>query len=238
MGCGASATAKPDGPAPVPVPGATSSPVAAASSGPLDRSALLEKVFKAMDADGNGKVDMAEFLTSAKSGEEEMELSMIQSFMDGNGDGKLSLEEWKNGMTTMFGSAEDAAFEKELKSMLQAVEGAKMAAEMAAADDAPPADDLDNMDDLDALINEVTESGDAELVAKAKAIFEGLDTDGGGSISKVELAAGLQQDSVFKALMGAKGDADAAMKDLDLDGDDEITWMEFEMMMTSMLKSS
>jgi len=130
---------------------------------------------------------------------------------------------------------ENTSLERELKDILQVLEGGAMAATMDANAE-NPVDDLDNMDDLDAMIAAEDESGNSALVAKAKAIFEALDTDGSGSLSKSELAAGLVADKDFGQLLveaGTSSDPAEAMKALDLDGDDEVSWLEFELVVTS-----
>ena len=83
-------------------PPAKMAPPVRGDDDPLDRRALLEEVFKAMDADSNGNVDLNEFLQQAKSREEADQLPMIMAFMDDNGDDVLSWDEWAGGMMTMF----------------------------------------------------------------------------------------------------------------------------------------
>jgi len=254
MGCGASSSPKAAETSDAPPESATEQVGAAQelpatalpeSADKLDRRALLERVFAAMDADGNGKVDAREFAAQAKSkAEADMELPMLMHFMDdpasgGDGDGKLSLDEWISGMQFMIGSASDAMFEKEMHDILQVLEGVKMAnaeaghsgsggggVEGGGADGAEAADDLDNLNDLDGLLDEMAES--APMLIKAKAIFETLDTDGMGSLSKAELKAGLLANAECKALLG--NDLDAVLGQMDIDGDEVITWMEFEIM--------
>jgi len=133
MGCGASTAApqKLDAtPTTAPAPAKKSAAPAqltAKKSAALDRTPLLRQVFAAMDADGDGTIDLKEFLLSAKSAEEQdMELPMMHSFMDENGDGVLSFEEWAKGIDAL--GVTDVAFEREMKDVLQAIEGAKAAA--------------------------------------------------------------------------------------------------------------
>ena len=59
-----------------------------------------------------------------------------------------------------------------------------------------------------------------------KEIFDRLDADGSGTLSKSELKVGLLADEEAKAFLG--DDVETALTAMDLDGDDEITWMEFE----------
>ena len=64
------------------------------------RRRLLEAVFREMDVDGNGNVDFAEFVRTAGSAEEAVELKHAFRVMDdrGDGNGTLSLEEWTTNM--------------------------------------------------------------------------------------------------------------------------------------------
>ncbi len=64
------------------------------------RRRLLEAVFKEMDVDGNGNVDFAEFVRTAGSAEEAVELKHAFRVMDdrGDGNGTLSLDEWTTSM--------------------------------------------------------------------------------------------------------------------------------------------
>ena len=96
-------------------------------------------------------------------------------------------------------------------------------------------------------------SANSALLEKAKAIFDSLDTDGmgdsrakalmqansqtlnflssetgflfasAGTLSKSELGAGLVANEEVKTLLGVES-AEEAMKKLDVDGDDDITW--------------
>ena len=137
MGCGASKSPAPATEPPTTAVAADAPPKAAeappARSGPLDREALLKEVFAAMDADANGVVDINEFKATAKSGEEEGQLSMLFDYMDtmGNSDGKLQLEEWLSGMASL--DSTDEVLEKECRDMLQVLKGAQMATEADAA---------------------------------------------------------------------------------------------------------
>lgn len=252
MGCGASTSAPAKKPEAQPETAtATSTPPSAPPAAPptaapasstaapaaFDRRGLLERTFKALDSDGDGSIDLKEFLQQAKHSDDNMELQMMMSFMDANNDGVLSLDEWMQGIEQL--GASDEALEKEMKDVLQVVEGAKTAPPeiQAAEEPAAAGDDMDrdDMDDLDAMIDDMATSGQTALVEKAKVVFDRLDVDSGGTLSKEELAAGISADSEFTALLvestGA-ADADEAVKKLDLLGGGEITWMEFEIIVT------
>ena len=97
------------------------------------------------------------------------------------------------------------------------------AAEPVAVDDeGPEPGDQDDLDGLDEMADKV----DNKLVAKGKAVFEKLDTDGSGHLSKAELKVGLLEDESIRDLLGDS--VEGALTKFDLDGDDEITWQEFE----------
>ena len=85
----------------------------------LDRTALLREVFAAVDKDKNGTIDVAELKRTAKSkNEAEQEMPMLFHFFDDNSDGKLTFDEFCAGMA-MIGGSDDAAFEKEMKDVIQ-----------------------------------------------------------------------------------------------------------------------
>lgn len=89
--------------------------------------------------------------------------------------------------------------------------------------------DLDDLDDLE----EMGSAGRTELTAYLKTLFESIDKDGSGTISKAELDKKMKEDSQLQTLLEAAG-GDGSMfvlEQLDLDGDGEVTWMEFEAML-------
>ena len=92
------------------------------------------------------------------------------------------------------------------------------------------ADDMDNMDDLD----EMGASANSELTAYLRNVFDSMDEDSSGTISKPELLAKLGKDQELQQLLeAAGGDGNQfVLEQLDLDGDGEITWMEFEAMLS------
>lgn len=88
-------------------------------------------------------------------------------------------------------------------------------------------DNGDNLDDLD----DMARGLDEKLFARAKAIFNKMDADGSGTVSRSEFMAGLEADEDARALMKEHrlgSDAEGAILKFDLDGDGEITWTEFE----------
>ena len=112
--------------------------------------------------------------------------------------------------------------------------GSAFEVEEDAADEEGPgsgaaADDLDDLDDLDAMASPAK----TQLTAYLKNVFESMDVDGSGTITKDELKKKLDGDTELQTLLEAAG-GDGSMfvlEQLDLDGDGEITWMEFEQML-------
>ena len=78
-------------------------------------------------------------------------------------------------------------------------------------------DDLDDLDDMAA-------TGNAELTAHLQQVFESMDKDGSGTISKQELDEKLKADTELQTLLkAAGGDGEwFVLEQLDLDGDGEI----------------
>ena len=72
-----------------------------------------------MDKDGNGSIDLEEFLATAKAGDDQTQLEMMFHFMDGQqtSDGKITLDEWIAGMGELNNSEED--FNREMDSVMQ-----------------------------------------------------------------------------------------------------------------------
>jgi len=95
------------------------------------------------------------------------------------------------------------------------------------------APDQDDMDDLDDML--VESGGSAELTAYLKQVFEAVDVDGSGTITKTEMQSKLEQDTELQGLIEAAGlnPQHFVHEQLDLDGDGEITWQEFESMLGS-----
>jgi len=82
------------------------------------RRPKLEKVFEVLDEDKNGFVDIHEFLLmSSHFGDHDISRTIF-SFMDANGDGKLTLAEWIAGSDNL--SLSDDDFEREMDNVLEA----------------------------------------------------------------------------------------------------------------------
>jgi len=95
--------------------------------------------------------------------------------------------------------------------------------------DGPEAGDQDSLDGLD----EMAGAHNQELTAYLHNVFNVMDVDGSGTITKEELFAKLKADKELQTLLeAAGGDGEwFVLEQLDLDGDGEITWMEFEAML-------
>ena len=77
------------------------------------------------------------------------------------------------------------------------------------------------------------EGSSSEITAYLKELFESIDTDSSGSITKEELKAKLNADNELQSLLQRVGGDGQYLvhEQLDLDGDTEIRWMEFEAML-------
>ena len=98
-----------------------------------------------------------------------------------------------------------------------------------------PSEDADlaepgDQDDLEGMLED---DGNSELRAYLKSVFESMDQDGNGELSKSELSTKLQQDTELQGLLEkAGGDGKHyVLEQLDLDGDGTVSWQEFEAML-------
>ena len=94
----------------------------------LDRPALLTMLFQVFDADGDGEIDYEEFQRYSTT--EDMQILMAQwfSFMDGSqgdGDGKVSLQEWLKVMGMLNQHLTDMKFEAWLMDIVHHVKSVR-----------------------------------------------------------------------------------------------------------------
>ena len=84
---------------------------------PPARLQMLKDIFESMDVDGDGSVDVAEYRTSTDN----KTMLKLYQLMDkrGDGNGSLSLDEWLTTMSLVGRTMTDAAFERDLASMLR-----------------------------------------------------------------------------------------------------------------------
>jgi len=90
-----------------------------------------------------------------------------------------------------------------------------------------------DQDDLDDMVNEASSPEAIQLRAYLQKVFESIDVDGSGEISKRELEEKLKQDTELQGLLEASGGSGDyfVLEQLDLDGDGSVTWAEFESML-------
>ena len=82
-----------------------------------ERLASLKKIFKDMDVDGDGTVDLNEYKASTSNAT----LLALFNHMDqsGDGNGTLTLDEWLSTMAKVGKSMTDEQFEADLLSMIK-----------------------------------------------------------------------------------------------------------------------
>ena len=85
--------------------------------GTVDREATLALVFKMLDSDKNGFLDLAEFKSAMDAEVGESKTAAYFAWMDaqGNSDGKLQLDEWVKCMIDTQDLNDDAEFEDDVK---------------------------------------------------------------------------------------------------------------------------
>lgn len=99
----------------------------------------------------------------------------------------------------------------------------------APAEEGPEPGDQDDLDDMLA----DADASSSELRQYLKNMFESMDVDASGELSKAELQAKLSADTELQALLEkAGGDGSHfVLEQLDLDGDGMVSWQEFEAML-------
>jgi Ca2+-binding EF-hand superfamily protein len=170
-----------------------------------------EALFRALDADGSGKLDAAEIAEALNKSGVPLSAPALGAMMqaaDADGDGRVSLAEWVHlcarvGVCAAGGGAEAAA---------------PPAPAAPAPPPAPPADGFAEWRRArDAL--HLTDS-----LAQTKAVFRALDSDGSGLLDRAELAAALT-----KAGVAASAEAvDAMISAADENGDGRVSLAEFQ----------
>ena len=111
-------------------------PRAAAAVEPLDRHALLRELFRTMDTDGDGAIDVDDFLAQARTSDEATELRSLFHFFDANfgaKDSQLGMDAFCEGTltNTPVGRMRDSTFASAVRGMMVDVRRALAAKESA-----------------------------------------------------------------------------------------------------------
>ena len=98
------------------------STVTVENQAPIDRKGLLLELFNTMDDDGNGIIDVDDFLAQARTSEEVNELRSLFHFFDSNfgaKDSQLTFEAFAEGTLTKtpVGQMRDATFASAVRGM-------------------------------------------------------------------------------------------------------------------------
>lgn len=144
--------------------------------------------------------------TQLLSKTEKQNLGQIFKEMDTNGDGRLSLDEVKNGYEKFFGQAKS---EEDIEIMFKKV-------------------DTDNSGYIDYTEFVVASIDESQLLNKEKlqAAFRMFDKDGSGSISTDEIKQVLGYGKTLN-----EEQAESILREVDENGDNEISFEEFSRMM-------
>jgi len=172
-----------------------------------------EKIYKEMDADGDGKVDFGEFQKAMGVSKDDLKRRMLKKYgnaeealkaADADGDGKVSPEEFAK-------MAEELGVPPELAK--------EMFDDLEKAGDSLTGDEF--MDHFGADASDVKERL-AEQFDSAENAFDKFDTDGNGELSKDEFVKAAMED------MGlSKREAEKIFEQADVDGDGKLTRDEF-----------
>jgi Ca2+-binding EF-hand superfamily protein len=203
--------------------------------GKVDRKGLCKKVFQAMDSDGDGYVDINEFMTTQKGGDDPMEATMLFHMLDSQkkSDGKLELDEFIKGMALL--GSDDATFKKEMEDVL---------AHLAAKKNAPPpAKSISGGEVTSAPEHEraiaiaaapIVETPVSAIDPRVTEVFNLIDKNQDGRLSKAELLIALRKNESVRAALGMDNVSDgegkekfeAAFQKMDTDGSASISMSE------------
>ena len=203
--------------------------------GKVDRKGLCKKVFQAMDSDGDGYVDINEFMATQKGGDDPMEATMLFHMLDSQkkSDGKLELDEFIKGMALL--GSDDATFKKEMEDVL---------AHLAAKKNAPPpAKSISGGEVTSAPEHEraiaiaaapIVETPVSAIDPRVTEVFNLIDKNQDGRLSKAELLIALRKNESVRAALGMDNVSDgegkekfeAAFQKMDTDGSASISMSE------------
>ena len=213
----------------------SNAPIGDKPPGKVDRKGLCKKVFQAMDSDGDGYVDINEFMATQKGGDDPMEATMLFHMLDSQrkSDGKLELDEFIKGMALL--GTDDATFKKEMEDVLAHLTAKKNAP--------PPAKSISDGDVTSAPEHEravaiasapITETPVCAIDPRVAEVFNLIDKNQDGSLSKAELLIALRKNESVRAALGmdhvsegeGKEKFEAAFQKMDTDGSASISMSE------------
>jgi len=170
-----------------------------ASYGGASPAKMKEKLFAAMDANGDGSVDKTEMqslldkMSAASGTSSALSVDNIMGEVDTNGDGAISKSEFAAGGS----KPKDSYGSDNLSSQMSTAQFVHMAGAGGPPAGPPPGGDLSSLDkDDDGSISSSEFGIDSSSDTRLTKLFKAIDTDSSGSLSSDETAA-------FKAAMDA-----------------------------------
>lgn len=170
-----------------------------ASYGGVDPAKMKEKMFAAMDANGDGDVSKTELqslldkMSAASGTSSTVSVDDIMNSVDTDGDGSLS----KSEFAASGPKPKDSYGSDNLSAQMSTAQFAHMAGAGGPPPGPPPGGDLSSLDEDDDGSISSTEFGiSSSSDTKLTELFNAIDTDGSGSLSSEETDA-------FKAAMEA-----------------------------------
>jgi len=179
--------------------GSSSSYASYGGNGGVDPAKMKEKMFAAMDANGDGDVSKTELqslldkMSAASGTSSTVSVDDIMNSVDTDGDGSLS----KSEFAASGPKPKDSYGSDNLSAQMSTAQFAHMAGAGGPPPGPPPSGDLSSLDEDDDGSISSTEFGiSSSSDTKLTELFKAIDTDGSGSLSSEETDA-------FKAAMEA-----------------------------------
>jgi len=167
--------------------------------GSVDPAKMKEKMFAAMDANGDGNVSKTELqslldkMSAASGTSSTVSVDDIMNSVDTNGDGAINKSEFAAGGS----KPKDSYGSDNLSSQMSTAQFVHMAGAGGPPAGPPPGGDLSSLDkDDDGSISSSEFGIDSSSDTRLTKLFKAIDTDSSGSLSSDETAA-------FKAAMDA-----------------------------------